>query len=399
MALSDLTDVTSATATDKFVLVADGSAYVGRALLETDITDGSLFARVADAETISGSWVFTATNLDANDVRARNGNQLWAFETGNSGYLNLGHDGTDATILTNLGNIHVQDAMDIDGTVTVDDDIVIDNGNKLIIWDSTTTDKMEIFHDGTDFQFSATNVQDIEIQNITGDFKIRDGAGLSLFDATDADKATFNHDGTDFNLVGFQTTDWNISGFTAIKAGTVDADFDAITATSYGGITENLLLDKAAAESITGTYSFKAAAGLKVVSGAPLLWLNETGATADNLKWAFTVNAEIFKLKAFADNEGSSGDVFVVNRTGTTVDGIDFPTAVTATSLQAQYIRGALTTTANLEDVAHSINTSAGKLNGVMVYNNTSNLPVFSQGSNDNSVWKDAAGNTVHTPV
>jgi hypothetical protein len=40
----------------------------------------------------------------------------------------------------------------------------------------------------------------------------------------------------------------------ALVAGTVDADFDAITATSYGGITEANLVDKSANETITGVW-------------------------------------------------------------------------------------------------------------------------------------------------
>jgi hypothetical protein len=43
-----------------------------------------------------------------------------------------------------------------------------------------------------------------------------------------------------------------------IVAGTIDADFDAITGTSYGGITEANLLDKTASENISGaTWNFQ----------------------------------------------------------------------------------------------------------------------------------------------
>lgn len=40
-----------------------------------------------------------------------------------------------------------------------------------------------------------------------------------------------------------------------IVAGTIDADFDAVTATSYGGITEANLVDKTANEDISGNWS------------------------------------------------------------------------------------------------------------------------------------------------
>ncbi len=81
------------------------------------------------------------------------------------------------------------------------------------------------------------------------------GTALRLYDSTDADFAAFSHDGTDFNTAFTTTTDWNVTGITVLSAGTVDADFDAITATSYGGITEANLVDKSATETIAGAWT------------------------------------------------------------------------------------------------------------------------------------------------
>ena len=67
--------------------------------------------------------------------------------------------------------------------------------------------------------------------------------GLRVRDALGTDSVAFTHDGADLNVVGVNTTDINLSGITALQAGTVDADFDAITATSYGGIAEANLVD------------------------------------------------------------------------------------------------------------------------------------------------------------
>jgi len=57
------------------------------------------------------------------------------------------------------------------------------------------------------------------------------------------------------------TAAWTFTGgvtFTTnpIVAGTVAADFGAVTATSYGGITEGNLVDKSAAETIAGSWTF-----------------------------------------------------------------------------------------------------------------------------------------------
>jgi len=81
-------------------------------------------------------------------------------------------------------------------------------------------------------------------------------ASFRVYDSGSTDYADFSHDGTDFNTAFTNTTDWNITSLTSIQAGTVDADFDAITATSYGGIAEADLVDKTADETFDGVCTF-----------------------------------------------------------------------------------------------------------------------------------------------
>ncbi len=102
------------------------------------------------------------------------------------------------------------------------------------------------------------------------------------------------HRGRDETIDG----DWTLSGantftgansfsgittFTGdIVAGTADADFDALTATSYGGITEANLLDKTATEAITGAHSFKNAAGIVIfdAGGTDKVTISHNGSKA-----------------------------------------------------------------------------------------------------------------------
>ena len=56
-------------------------------------------------------------------------------------------------------------------------------------------------------------------------------------------------------------------------------------------------------------------------------------------------------------------------------------------------------TTAALAAVANAINTSARKEAGFMVFNTTTNKPVWAVGNTDASVWVDATGATAHTPI
>ena len=80
--------------------------------------------------------------------------------------------------------------------------------------------------------------------------------GVNIGNAGQTDFIRFSHNGVDFNMAGTLTADINITGITAINAGTVDADFDVLTATSFGGVASANLLDKAADEIITGKYLF-----------------------------------------------------------------------------------------------------------------------------------------------
>ena len=74
--------------------------------------------------------------------------------------------------------------------------------------------------------------------------------GLDLDDNINLRFGTGNDIVFDFNATNFVTVGtgaWNISGFSNISAAAVDVDFDAITATSYGGIVEANLVDSAGA--------------------------------------------------------------------------------------------------------------------------------------------------------
>ena len=104
----------------------------------------------------------------------------------------------------------------------------------------------------------------------------------------------------------------------------------AIVATSYGGVTEANLLDKSAAEAVSGAWTFTDQPTLQ--RAVPRLWWDETDAAADNQLWSLQANSAVYQLLAFNDAKIVSTVAFSVNRSGSTVTGVNFPTAVTATS-------------------------------------------------------------------
>jgi hypothetical protein len=62
-----------------------------------------------------------------------------------------------------------------------------------------------------------------------------------------------------------------------LVAGTIDADFDAVTATSYGGIAEANLLDKSATETVSGSWTFTS--DILQSEASPFVRQTETGVT------------------------------------------------------------------------------------------------------------------------
>jgi len=113
------------------------------------------------------------------------------------------------------------------------------------------------------------------------------------------------------------------------------------------------------------------------------------------------------------------GNVILGNQAGPTVNqsnrlyisntGGDTPLIFGDFATPQIIINGALETTgyflpnratdAELNAIANAINTDAGKVQGAMVYNTSTDNPVYATGATDGSVWVDGAGTTVNTPV
>jgi len=91
------------------------------------------------------------------------------------------------------------------------------------------------------------------------DQQISKGGYLRFYGPGDSGYFSIKNDDTDINFTHSGITDWNISGITAINAGTVDADFDAVTATTYDGVAAANLVDKSATETISGAWTFSSA--------------------------------------------------------------------------------------------------------------------------------------------
>ncbi len=186
------------------------------------------------------------------------------------------------------------------------------------------------------------------------------------------------------NIFTGENTFSGITTFTGdIVAGTIDADFDALTATSYGGIPEANLVNKAAAEVITGGHTFESGnfgTALIVDRTSSNLAIAITYQNNDGIKGYAGFN----DAKEFVVSKATTGTIFSVTESG----------SVKVVS----HLQVATYTTAQLADVTHEVNTSADKVVGAMVYNSDTSKPLWAFGSADNSSWRDAQAVAQHSP-
>lgn len=128
-----------------------------------------------------------------------------------------------------------------------------------------------------------------------GNLHVYSGGLFRLYDTDESAWVSFQHDGTDLDITGNSTTSITLTGVTDIAAGTVDADFDALTATSYGGITEANLVDKSASETISGaTWAFQAitATSFGGIASANLLDKSATETVSGAWTFSSTLNGK-----------------------------------------------------------------------------------------------------------
>lgn len=231
-------DLTGVTALD-----VTGVAFTG--LSSDDLSDVASIGMLDEAETVLSTWAFSSGLTSAARIY--------------SSYLPGPSSHTDGTIVAG-GNQPVFIIVDENGTA---------NNRAVGFKQAGTSFTISLMSDVGSFgediinisrsgnALTVFNVGGGRFEHIGGDgFDIRDGSTFKIYESGDFGNAAFRHDSVDFNTTFTSTTDWNISGITAIQAGTVDADFDAITATSYGGILEANLVDKSAAEIIPGAWDF-----------------------------------------------------------------------------------------------------------------------------------------------
>jgi hypothetical protein len=130
-------------------------------------------------------------------------------------------------------------------------DVILQDGTGLQIYNSGNTDYADFSHDGTDFNTSFTNTTDWNITGVSAirfdnfvinptaaTITVRDGDSFRVADSANTSYIDMAHDSTDLNLVGVSTTALNVSDMTWQHDS--DTGNDPFTITRTGAATEQL---------------------------------------------------------------------------------------------------------------------------------------------------------------
>jgi len=176
------------------VLTGNGGQIIvvnsgGTALEASGSTIAAISLSPSGNETVTGLWTFEA-ELDLD-----NGSALRLYDSTDTDYVNEAHDGTDAirTFATTAdwridmsgltSGVHFTDG--------ATDKVLVDSANSRVdvhdgwvmrVRNSGDTDYMDMYHDGTDFNFDATNTSAI-------DFDVDGVRAISIDDSTSTDNS------------------------------------------------------------------------------------------------------------------------------------------------------------------------------------------------------------------
>lgn len=132
------------------------------------------------------------------------------------------------------------------------------------------------------------------------------------------------------NANSVDITGGSIDGVTIGGTTPANGTFAALVATSYDGILAADLLDKTAAETVSGRWVFSKTGGagtnaISLESAVPFLSWVETDAAANNRVWDVGLDAEALIFRAVSDDFTAVTRWLEVNRAGTVIDSVVFP--------------------------------------------------------------------------
>lgn len=157
----------------------------------------------------------------------------------------------------------------------------------------------------------------------------------------------------------------NPGGLGANPTGTIGLTAVNGTANTYIRSDGAPALSQAITPTMTGTWTFTksggGSAGAIYASAAfPFVtWNQSSGVAANNARWQMGASAEQFLFQTLDDADGSAASIMTVDRTGTTVDKVRFPTQAGNTPFRVGNDRSVASTLATFENDSASSSAAA----------------------------------------
>jgi hypothetical protein len=297
-------------------------------------------------------------------------------------------------------------------------------GWSLRVYDATNTDFVSIAHGGSSVNVQNTGTTgDWNLTGIGGNFWIRDGAGLKISDSADTSFIVMSSDGTDFTIADTGHAFLKIDSIALwLEAATPQihfyesdqatnekmwemltsaADFTLRTRTDADGAGITAFQFNRGTGTALGSTTIRAETNFQFEKGSDSV--EKLRLDIDNTRlWVrdgFDLRISDAGDTDFVEIAHDGADTNYVHTNTTNADFTGANNYLFDGLIDTLYMRPQVVTSTNLNDITHAVNTSNGKKNGVMVYNTTTDMPVWAISNTDGAVWKDAQGNTVHTPV
>lgn len=220
---------------DSTVSADPGSTFM-RADTEDLSTMSALYVDDLDYAGQDSAWFWSMVQVDDTLLIHQNSDEAkWLHATvdsitDNTGWYTIGI--TPVAYGSSGANTHFNHADSVSVGVFPNNLIATGGGGNVSNTGTPVNNQLAVWTDATTIEGDADLVWD------GTSLDIRSGNSFSIWSSGNVDEFKFSGSGSVLSIEAV-TSGWlDIDGFTQLVAGTVDADFDALTATSYGGILE-----------------------------------------------------------------------------------------------------------------------------------------------------------------
>lgn len=172
--------------------------------------------------------------VKASDVRLRDGYTLRVYDSADTDYIEVS---VATNIVSFAGNGVV--SLDLSGFANHNfaGHINAITGSRIRAYDSTDTDTVELYTNGTNGKLVGTNLQWLELDTWSSGLKLLDGMAFRLFDSSNVDYMNLAHNGVNLNATFNNTTAFNLLDGVELRVyDSTDTDYIGIKHDGTGAV-------------------------------------------------------------------------------------------------------------------------------------------------------------------